>query len=157
MLLASNSINAQISVNVNLGQQPSWGPAGYSAVDYYYLPDIYTYYDVRNTQFIYLNNGAWIRSSNLPRQYRGYDLNSGYKVVMNNYHGTRPYYNYKHDKVKYYKGYKGSPQRAIGYRNEGHHEYENHGNKGNNGYKGNNGNKGHKQGKGNNGHGNGKH
>jgi len=148
MFFASNSMHAQVSINVNLGLQPSWGPVGYSSVDYYYLPDIYTYYDVRNTQFIYLSNGAWIRSSYLPRQYRSYNLNSGYKVVMNDYHGSRPYHNYKYDKVKYYKGYKGSPQRSIGNRNDGNHDYDNHGNKGNNG---------HKEGKGNNGHGNGKH
>lgn len=149
MFFASNSIHAQVSISVNLGLQPSWGPVGYSSVDYYYLPDIYTYYDVRNTQFIYLSNGVWIRSSYLPRQYRNYDLNSGYKVVMNNYHGSRPYYNYRYDKVKYYKGYKGSPQRSIGNRNNGHRD------NGNNGYKVNNGNQGHKEGKGNNG--NGKH
>ena len=154
MFFASNSINAQISVNVNLGLQPSWGPVGYSSVDYYYLPDIYTYYDVRNTQFIYLNNGVWIRSSYLPRQYRSYDLNRGYKVVLNDYHGSRPYSNYKNHKVKYYKGYKGSPQRSIGYKKEGHRDYDNYGNNGNNGNKGNNG---HKEGKGNNGKGNGKH
>lgn len=154
MFFASNSIQSQVSVNVNLGMQPAWGPVGYSSVDYYYLPDIYTYYDVRNTQFIYLSNGAWIRSSYLPRQYRGYNLNSGYKVVMNNYHGSRPYYNYKYDKVKYYKGYKGSPQRSIGFKNKEHHDYDN---RGNNGHKGNNDNHGHKEGKGNKGHGNGTH
>ena len=151
LFFASNSIHSQVSINVNLGLQPSWGPVGYSSVDYYYLPDIYTYYDVRNTKFIYQSNGAWIRSSYLPRQYRSYDLNSGYKVVMNNYHGSRPYYNYRYDKVKYYKGYKGSPQRSIGNRNDGHRDYDNHGNNGNNG------NNGHKEGKGNNGKGNGKH
>jgi hypothetical protein len=145
MLFASNSMNAQISVNVNLGLQPSWGPAGYSSVNYYYLPDIQAYYDVRSTQFIYLNNGVWIRSSNLPRQYRNYDLDRGYKVVINNYHGSRPYTNYRYDRVKYYKGYKGSPQRSIGYRNGNkNHGYrndnrgnDNHGNNENHG-KGNN-------------------
>lgn len=154
MLFASNSMHSQVAVNVNLGTQPAWGPVGYSSVDYYYLPDIYTYYDVRNTQFIYLSNGVWIRSSHLPKQYRSYDLNSGYKVVMNNYHGSRPYYNYKYDKVKYYKGYKGKPQKSIGYKNGNNKNYDNHNNNGNNGNnkqaKGNNG-------KGNNGKGNGKH
>jgi hypothetical protein len=151
MLFASNSMQAQVSINVNLGVQPSWGPVGYSSVNYYYLPDIQSYYDVRTTQFIYLNNGVWIRSSYLPRQYRSYDLNRGYKVVMNDYHGSRPYYNYKYDKVKYYKGYKGSPQKSLGNKHEGHHDYENHGNNGN--YE----NHDHHEGKGNNGHGNGKH
>lgn len=154
LFFASNSINAQVSINVNLGLQPSWGPVGYSSVDYYYIPDVQSYYDVRATQFIYLSNGAWIRSSYLPRQYRNYDLNSGYKVVLNNYHGSRPYTNYRYDRVKYYKGYKGKPQQSLGNRNHGngnrgndnHNNYssnrsnDNHGNsKGH----GNNGNKGH--------------
>ncbi|WP_281298329.1 hypothetical protein [Flavobacterium limnophilum] len=148
ILFASNSINAQISVNVNLGLQPSWGPVGYSSVDYYYIPDVQSYYDVRATQFIYLSNGAWIRSSRLPNQYRNYDLNRGYKVVLNDYHGSRPYDNYKSHKVKYYKGYKGKPQQSLGNR---YHKNDNHGNynKGNQG-NGNHGNKG------NNGKGNGK-
>jgi hypothetical protein len=147
MLFASNSMNAQISVNVNLGLQPSWGPVGYSSVDYYYIPDVQSYYDVRTTQFIYLNNGAWIRSSHLPNQYRSYDLNRGYKVVLNDYHGSRPYDNYKSHKVKYYKGYKGKPQQSLGNRNNGNGNHKSYNGNGNS--KGN-GNKGH----GNGGHGN---
>ena len=147
MLFASNSMNAQISVNVNLGLQPSWGPVGYSSVDYYYIPDVQSYYDVRATQFIYLNNGAWIRSSHLPNQYRSYDLNRGYKVVLNDYHGSRPYDNYKSHKVKYYKGYKGKPQQSLGNRNNGNGNHKSYNGNGNS--KGN-GNKGH----GNGGHGN---
>ena len=147
MLFASNSMNAQISVNVNLGLQPSWGPVGYSSVDYYYIPDVQSYYDVRATQFIYLNNGAWIRSSHLPNQYRSYDLNRGYKVVLNDYHGSRPYDNYRSHKVKYYKGYKGKPQQSLGNRNNGNGNHKSYNGNGNsNG----NGNKGH----GNGGHGN---
>ncbi|SHM66104.1 hypothetical protein [Flavobacterium xanthum] len=69
------------------------------------------------------------------------------------YHGARPYSNFKNHKVKYYKGYKGKPQKSIGsYRNHNSKAYKSNGNK-SNGNKGN-GNKG---GKGNNGHGNGKH
>ena len=152
MFFASNSINAQISVNVNLGLQPSWGPVGYSSVDYYYIPDVQSYYDVRATQFIYLSNGAWIRSSRLPNQYRNYDLNRGYKVVLNDYHGSRPYTNYRYDRVKYYKGYKGKPQQSIGYRNhknDNHGNYKSNGNHGNSGKSNNHGNNG----KGNNGKG----
>jgi len=155
MFFASSSINAQISVNVNLGLQPSWGPVGYSSVDYYYIPDVQSYYDVRNTQFIYLSNGAWIRSSRLPYQYRSYDLNRGYKVVLNDYHGSRPYDNYRNHKVKYYKGYKGKPQQSLGYRNnknDNHGNYKSNGNHGNNGKSNDHGNKGN-NGKGNHGKG----
>lgn len=133
LFFASTSMNGQVSINVNIGAQPSWGPAGYSSVDYYYLPDIECYYDVRATQFIYLNAGVWIRSGNLPRQYRGYDLNRGYKVVLADYHGSRPYANYRYDRVKYYKGYRGAPQQCIGYAHHDNHDREyrdyNHGHK----------------------------
>ena len=51
VLLVSSSIQAQVSLSVNIGTAPSWGPAGYSNVDYYYLPDIEAYYDIRATLF----------------------------------------------------------------------------------------------------------
>jgi hypothetical protein len=35
---------AQVSLNVNIGSQPVWGPVGYDRVDYYYVPDIDAYY-----------------------------------------------------------------------------------------------------------------
>ncbi|SHG51869.1 hypothetical protein SAMN05443549_104307 [Flavobacterium fluvii] len=162
MFFASNSMNAQVSINVNLGLQPSWGPVGYSSVNYYYLPDVQAYYDIRATQFIFLSNGAWIRSSYLPRQYRNYDLNRGYKVVLNDYHGSRPYTNYRYDKVKYYKGYKGRPQQSIGYKNGNkNHGYrndnDNHGNNGNYNNHGNNGNGNNGNHNNGNGNGNGNH
>lgn len=31
----------RVSVNINIGSQPAWGPVGYDYVDYYYMPDIY--------------------------------------------------------------------------------------------------------------------
>ena len=121
LLVATATTQAQVSVNVNIGTQPSWGPAGYSNIDYYYIPDVQSYYDIRNSQFIYFGNGKWIRSRNLPQQYRNYDLYNGYKVVINDYHGRTPYVYYKDHKAKYYKGYKGKPQKNIGYRNNDKH------------------------------------
>jgi hypothetical protein len=117
------------------------------------LPDVQAYYDVRATQFIYFGGGRWIRSRYLPNQYRNYDLYNGYKVVLNDYHGSRPYSHYKEHKVKYYRGYKGRPQRNIGNRNN----YNNNRNYSNdNRNKGNNGNHGHKEER-EHGRGNGKH
>ena len=167
ILLVSSSIQAQVSVNVNIGSPPAWGPVGYSEVEYYYLPDVEAYYDIRATQFIYFNGGRWTRSRYLPGQYRNYDLYNGYKVVLNDYHGSRPYMNYRNDRVKYYRGYQGRPQRNIGYRNNDRRESENRvryvqqrDNRENHGrdYRGNEGrgNNGHgNEGRGNNGHGNG--
>ena len=155
LFFTSNAIQSQVSINVNLGVQPSWGPVGYSSVDYYYLPDVQAYYDVRATQFIFLNGGTWIRSSRLPQQYRNYDLNRGYKVVLNDYHGTRPYSQYKYHKQKYYKGY-GKPQQSIGNKRGYHGGNGNYNNQGNKGNKGNN-EKGHgNQGGGNDNKGHGK-
>lgn len=153
ILLVSSAMQSQVSVNVNLGKPPVWGPVGYSEVDYYYLPDVESYYDVRHNQFIYFGNGKWVRSRNLPRQYRNYDLYSGYKVVLHDYHGQTPYTHYKKHKVKYYKGYKGGYQKTIGVRGQshvGHGKDGNHENKGNNGKHGNKGGKGHGNGKGKN-------
>ncbi|MCZ7024254.1 hypothetical protein, partial [Salmonella enterica] len=52
-LFISSTIHSQVSINVNIGSPPQWGPAGYTEMEYYYLPDIEAYYDVRATQFIY--------------------------------------------------------------------------------------------------------
>lgn len=148
LFASANTMQAQVSVNVNIGSPPAWGPVGYSAVDYYYLPDVQAYYDIRATQFIYFGGGNWIRSRNLPNQYRNYNLYNGYKVVLKDYHGSRPYSNFKTHKVKYYKGYKGKPQKSIGpnrsnnnkgYKSNGNNVNGNKGN-GNKGGKGNNGN-----------------
>jgi hypothetical protein len=128
MFFASSTMHSQVSISVNLGLQPSWGPVGYSSVNYYYLPDIQAYYDIRSSQFIYISGGTWIRSRYLPRQYRNYDLDRGYKVVLNDYHGSRPYSNYRYDRVKYYKGYS-RPQESIRHRNDNsgnNRNYENH-------------------------------
>ena len=113
LLVSNNTMQAQVSVNVNIGSPPAWGPVGYSSVDYYYLPDIEAYYDIRASQFIYFGRGKWIRSRNLPYHYRNYNLYNGYKVVLNDYHGSRPYNHFKSHKVKYYKGYKGKPQKTF--------------------------------------------
>jgi hypothetical protein len=130
LFFASNSMNAQVSVSVNIGTPPVWAPVDHASADYYYIPDVQCYYDVRATQFIYLNNGVWIRSGYLPQQYRGYDLNSGYKVVLNDYHGRTPYANYRYDRVRYYKGYNGHAHQPVAYV---HHDNGNHGNYNNHG------------------------
>jgi hypothetical protein len=102
------SSKAQVSVSVNIGAQPMWGPAGYESADYYYLPDIECYYYVPRRQFVYLSGPNWVFSYNLPARCRGYDLYGGYKVVCN---GPRPYNNFYHDREVYahYRGYRGQP------------------------------------------------
>ena len=123
MLIVSCSVKAQVSVNINIGREPAWGPSGYSDVEYYYLPDVESYYDIRASQFIFLSNGRWIRSRYLPARYRNYNLYNGYKVVLNDFHGSRPYADYRVHRVKYYKGYRKESQRNIG---NGTKNYNNH-------------------------------
>ena len=40
------SAQVRVNLNINIGSQPAWGPAGYDYVEYYYLPDIDVYYYV---------------------------------------------------------------------------------------------------------------
>lgn len=88
----------RVGININIGDQPRWRVPGHDYVEYYYLPDIETYYYVPRRQFIYLSNGRWVFASSLPYRYRNYDLYSGHKVVINR---PNAYYYYEQDRVKY--------------------------------------------------------
>lgn len=99
----------RLNVNVNIGAQPVWGPVGYDYVDYYYLPDIETYYYVPTHQFVYFSGGRWVFAAGLPPIYRGYNLYNGYKVVINE---PKPYLLHSKYKVKYI-GYKGNHSQTI--------------------------------------------
>lgn len=96
--VTSNQSSAQVSLNVNIGTQPAWVPAGYQNVNYYYLPEVGSYYYVPQRQFVYLNGNRWIRSRSLPARYRGYDLHRGRKVIV---HGNAPYRSYNTHRVRY--------------------------------------------------------
>ena len=115
-LFFAGVLHAQVAVTVNIDSPPMWGPAGYSDVHYYYLPDVQAYYDVPASMFIYQSGGVWIHRTYLPIRYRNYDLYRGYKVVMTDYHGHSPYDHYKQHKVKYAKGYRGQEQKNIGHK-----------------------------------------
>jgi hypothetical protein len=114
VLFLASVLQAQVSMNVNLGSPPPWGPVGYSSAHYYYLPDVEAYYDIQSSMFIYYGGGAWVHRAYLPARYKSYDLYGGYKVVMKDYHGNAPYTHFKEHKMKYAKGYHGGPQRTIG-------------------------------------------
>jgi len=116
MLFFASALQAQVSVSVNIGIPPQWGPAGYTEVRYYYLPDVEAYYDIHSSKFICFIGGKWIYRSYLPRQYRSYDLYGGYKVVISDYHGNTPYTYFNEHKAKYARGYKGQAQKNIGER-----------------------------------------
>ena len=132
--IISKPVTAQVSLNINIGSQPTWGPVGYDYVEYYYLPDIETYYYVPRRQFVYLSNGKWVFATALPTRYRSYNLYSGYKVVINQ---PRPYLHFSTHKSTYAK-YKGNNGRQVIIRNsndtkyyvvKGHPKYNGGGNK----------------------------
>lgn len=115
--VATNT-EAQVSFNVHIGTPPQWGPEGYSDARYYYLPDIESYYDVQASMFIYFDGVRWVHRHYLPTRYRNYDLYNGYKVVMTDYRGNRPYSNFREHRMKYARGYRGHEQRNMGERPE---------------------------------------
>ncbi len=82
-VLTAASAHAQVSVNVNIGTQPVWGPTGYDHVDYYYMPDIGAYYYVPKQQYVYREGNNWIFRKTLPPQYKNFDVYKSYKVVIN--------------------------------------------------------------------------
>jgi hypothetical protein len=135
--LLYTTANAQISLNVNIGSQPVWGPVGYDYVENYYLPDIDTYYDVPNRQYVYLNDNTWVRSSALPARYSSYNIYNGYKVVINE---PTPWRRADVIRTKY-KGFKGRHDQVI-IRNSSDVKYKTH-------FKSGGPGKGHGNGKGN--------
>jgi hypothetical protein len=118
-LIIVKDASSQIRVNVNINTQPAWGPVGYDYVEYYYLPDIEAYYYVPRHQFVYLSGGRWIFSTNLPPRYRSYDLDRGYKVVVNE---PRAYRNFHADRVRF-AGYRNNHSQVI-IRNSNDRRYE---------------------------------
>jgi hypothetical protein len=90
-ILFAGAVHAQVSVNVNIGARPAWGPVVESDVRYYYLPEVEAYYDIPSAMFIYMDNGAWVHRHRLPGRYRDYDLYHGRKIVVNDYRGNSPY------------------------------------------------------------------
>ncbi len=118
-MLVSLCGGAQVSVNVNIGSQPVWGPVGYDYVQYYYLPDYDLYYDVPAHRYVYLDGGHWIFARALPSRYASVNLYSTYKVVINE---PKAYLHYKEHKVKYVQ-YKGGGHNQVIIKNSNEPKY----------------------------------
>lgn len=128
----------RIGLNINIGDQPAWRVPGYDYAEYYYMPEIETYYWVPRHQFIYFSNGQWVFSASLPSRYHDYDLYHGYKVVVNRpnayrYHDEdrRRYVNYphyygNHDNDNRNNGNRYNDNRNNGNRNNNNRDNDNH-------------------------------
>lgn len=93
--LLPTTASAQINININ---PPSWGPPAPPTAQYYYIPDIDGYYDLRTQRYIMFRNGAWVRAASLD----GYDPHSFHPVVVN-YVGATPWVLVREHRVKYPK------------------------------------------------------
>src|ERR1700761_1260865 len=116
-----------ISLGLNIGSQPDWGPTGYDHAEYYYMPDIDAYYDVPNHQYVYFQNNSWIHAAVLPARYH-FDPYNSYKVVVNDRNPWERAATYR----KKYAGYKGRRGQPI-IRDSHDQKYRNHWNGNNNG------------------------
>jgi hypothetical protein len=77
------TVFALLFLGISSCDTPNWLPPQYAGMRYYYMPDIETYYDLTNHDFIYLDNGDWLFSTSLPPMYGNYDLYNGYYVALN--------------------------------------------------------------------------
>jgi hypothetical protein len=101
---------AQVTLRVNIDTQPIWGPVGYDHVEYYYLPEIDSYYYVPEHKYIYMEGGHWITRTSLPQRYSHYDMYNSRKVVIND---QKPYLRDKEYKTKYAVNNERSNQQSI--------------------------------------------
>ncbi len=113
----SRTISAQqCATNANY-YPPTWAPAynDINQVQYYYFPDIESYYDVYNREFVYLEHGDWVFAPQLPFRYNWFDINNSFSVLLDfNTFDPWRYHNYY---VEQYPRYY--------YRNTYRHEFEN--------------------------------
>lgn len=118
-LLGIGRLDAQVSVNVNIGGPPAWGPYGYNDARFYFIPDIDVYYDVWYGNYYYYDYGQWVCRPSLPPRYVNFNLYGCYKVVLD-YRGSHPYRYWNNHRVTYagYRNYSGP--RQYTYRDRGY-------------------------------------
>jgi hypothetical protein len=75
---------------------PPWFyPNRVEVVRYVYFPEYSIYYDLTLSNYLYLNNGVWVRVNRLPSQYSHINLNRSRYVRVRGYRGDniRTYHN----------------------------------------------------------------
>ena len=118
LAFAPTKVKAQISIQINIGNQPAWGPTGYDYAQFYYFPDYNLYYDIYAGQYVIFRRNAWVYSSVVPAGY-GFDPYRAYKVVLNQ---NRPYaHNASH--IRTYANYKGQWARQTMIRDSRDYKY----------------------------------
>jgi len=75
---------------------PPWFyPDRVEVVRYVYFPEYAIYYDLTLSNYLYLNNGVWVRVDALPARFSHINLNRSRYVRVRNYRGDniRTYHN----------------------------------------------------------------
>jgi hypothetical protein len=110
----------RISLGLNIGAQPEWGPVGYDHAEYYYMPDADAYYDVPNHQYVYFDHNVWVHAGALPPRYH-FDKYHSYKVVVNEHNPWE-----HHDVIRNrYANYRGRHDQVV-IRDSHDDHYRNH-------------------------------
>ncbi|OWP64680.1 hypothetical protein CDA63_02660 [Hymenobacter amundsenii] len=97
--LTGFSLPSQAQVNIININPPAWGPAVPAGTQYYYIPEVGGYYDLRDQQYVILREGKWKKAKVI----NGYSTSSFHPVVIN-YVGAQPWVLIQEHKVKYPKG-----------------------------------------------------
>lgn len=130
-----HAVAQKVQINVNI-ELPAWAPyyENVSQVRYYYLPDIECYYDVRNREFIFLEDGQWIFSRSLPPVYRWFNLNNCFIVALDarvvmpwrHFHYYVAHYPRYYYRTVYRDRYQDRDYPLRGFDENGRHEVYNH-------------------------------
>jgi len=115
---------------------PAWAPPYYEGARYYYLPDIECYYDLSTGEFIYLMDGEWRYSREIPAIYADFDLADCFTIILNNTvfrpwlhhqyyvsHYPRYYYRdyYDHNNIPWVRGFNENRKSAFYWRENERH------------------------------------
>ena len=95
LLGAAEPAQAQVNININ---SPSWGPAAPAGTQYYYIPELGGYYDLRDKHYVVQREGKWQRVTTVST----YNPSNFHPVVIN-YVGAQPWVLISEHKVKYPK------------------------------------------------------
>jgi len=95
LLGAAKPAQAQVNININ---SPSWGPTAPAGTQYYYIPEVGGYYDLRDKHYVVQREGKWKRVTTIS----SYNPSSFHPVVIN-YIGAQPWVLIREHKVKYPK------------------------------------------------------
>lgn len=84
-----------VSSRPNHPPPPWFYPNRVEVVRYVYFPEYSIYYDLTLSNYLYLNNGIWVRVNRLPPQYSHINLNRSRYVRVKGYRGDdiRTYHN----------------------------------------------------------------